>query len=114
MRFPVIAWLIFLAAALLEVGGDAIIRKGMRGSGPPYIALGCVLLGTYGIVVNLVPWDFSKLLGVYVAIFAAVSVLVGRFVFHEAVPFSTWVGLAIIIIGGLVVQFGLPKYITNM
>jgi small multidrug resistance family-3 protein len=106
MRLPVIAWLIFLAAAILEVGGDAIVRKGMRGGGLAFMAVGFIMLGTYGVVVNLVPWDFSKLLGVYVAIFAAVSVLVGRFIFHEAVPHSTWIGIAIIILGGLVVQFG--------
>ena len=106
MRLPVIAWLIFLAAAVLEVGGDAIVRKGMRGGGVAFMALGFIMLGTYGVVVNLVPWDFSKLLGVYVAIFAVVSVLAGRFIFHEVVPISTWVGIAIIMIGGLVVQFG--------
>jgi small multidrug resistance family-3 protein len=106
MRLPVVAWTIFLAAAVLEVGGDAIVRKGMRGGGLAFMALGFIMLGTYGVVVNLVPWDFSKLLGVYVAIFAVVSVLVGRFIFHEAVPLSTWVGIAIIVVGGLVVQFG--------
>lgn len=106
MRLPVLAWLIFLAAAVLEVGGDAIVRKGMRGGGLAFLALGFIMLGTYGVVVNLVPWDFSKLLGVYVAIFAFVSVLAGRLIFHEAVPLSTWVGIAIIAAGGLVVQFG--------
>ena len=59
-------------------------------------------------VVNQVKWDFSKLLGVYVGVFALVSVLVGRYFFKEAVPFSTWVGLGIILAGGLVIQFG-PK-----
>jgi len=106
MRLPVIAWLTFLAAAVLEVAGDATVRKGMRGSGVAFVATGCIMLGTYGVVVNLVPWDFSKLLGVYVAVFAAVSVLFGRFVFRETVPPTTWLGMAIIIIGGLVVQFG--------
>jgi small multidrug resistance family-3 protein len=57
-------------------------------------------------VVNTIPWDFSKLLGVYVAIFAVVSVLAGRFVFHESVPTTTWLGLGIIVLGGLVIQFG--------
>jgi len=106
MKLPAVAWLIFLAAAVLEVGGDAIVRKGMRGGGLAFMALGFIMLGTYGVVVNLVPWDFSRLLGVYVAIFAAVSVLVGRFAFHEAVPASTWLGVGIIILGGLVIQFG--------
>jgi len=106
MRFPAIAWLVLLAAAVLEVGGDAIVRKGLRGSGIMFIAIGVIVLGSYGIVVNLVPWDFSKLLGVYVAVFAVVSVLFGRFVFRDVVPVSTWAGVAIIVIGGLVVQFG--------
>ena len=100
------AWSIFLAAAVLEVGGDAIIRKGLRGSGVLLICTGFAVLGFYGLVVNMVRWDFSKLLGVYVAVFAVVSILVGQFVFKEAAPFSTWLGIAIIILGGLVIQFG--------
>ena len=102
---PVVAWLIFVAAAILEVAGDATIRKGLRGSGLALIALGFVVLGCYGLVVNLVQWDFSRLLGVYVAVFAVVSVLCGRFAFGDDVPASTWVGLAIIVTGGLVIQF---------
>ena len=103
---PVVAWLVFLAAAILEVGGDASIRKGLRGGGWLPIAAGCLMLGAYGLVVNLVRWDFSRLLGVYVAVFAVVSVLFGRFLFQEVVPTSTWVGLGIIVIGGAVIQFG--------
>ena len=57
-----------------------------------YVLLGCVMLGAYGIVVNLVKWDFSKLLGVYVAVFATVSVLFGHFFFGENVAPTTWVG----------------------
>ena len=106
MRLPLVAWLIFLVAAFLEVSGDAIVRKGLRGGGMVFLVLGFIMLGIYGVVVNLVPWDFSRLLGVYVAIFALVSVLFGRFFFHESVPPSTWIGVAIIIVGGLVVQFG--------
>ena len=55
---------------------------------------------------NLVKWDFSKLLGVYVAVFAVVSVDAGRFLFGERVPITTWAGLGIIILGGLIIQFG--------
>ena len=63
-------------------------------------------MGFYGIVVNTVDLDFSRLLGIYVAVFALVSVLAGRFYFHETIADSTWIGLAIIIAGGLVIQFG--------
>jgi small multidrug resistance family-3 protein len=98
--------LIFVAAALLEVGGDAVVRHGLRGQKWVLILVGCVMLGIYGVVVNTVKWDFSKLLGVYVAVFAVISVLVGRFWLQESVPTSTWVGLAIIVVGGLVIQVG--------
>ncbi len=100
------AWLLFLVAAILEVGGDAVVRKGLRGGGWLVVASGAVLLASYGLIVNLVHWDFSKLLGVYVAVFAAVSVLAGKFVFGEDVPATTWAGLAIIMLGGAVIQVG--------
>ncbi|MGO9378561.1 MAG: hypothetical protein ACLPN1_10895 [Dissulfurispiraceae bacterium] len=100
------AWLIFIAAAVLEVGGDAVVRKGLRGSGVMVILMGAAMLGLYGVVVNTVKWDFSKLLGVYVAVFAIVSILFGRFVFDEHIPSSTWIGLSVIICGGMIIQFG--------
>ena len=103
---PLVAWLIFIAAAILEVSGDAVIRKGLRGDGIALIGAGFVMLGCYGLVVNILRWDFSRLLGVYVAVFAVVSVLCGRFAFEDDVPVSTWVGLAIIVVGGLMIQFG--------
>jgi small multidrug resistance family-3 protein len=102
----IIAWLIFVAAAVLEVAGDAVIRKGLRGSVLWFIVFGFLMLGCYGVVVNTVKWDFSRLLGVYVAVFAVVSILAGRFVFRETIPPTTWLGLGIIVIGGAVIQAG--------
>jgi drug/metabolite transporter superfamily protein YnfA len=100
------AWLIFVAAAILEVCGDAVIRRGLRARGAAGILLGCGVLGCYGLLVNSVHWDFSKLLGVYVGFFALVSILFGRFVLGETIPASTWLGLALIMLGGMVIQFG--------
>lgn len=100
------AVIVFLAAAALEVGGDALVRKGLRGGGAAWIVGGCLALGIYGIVVNTVPWDFSRLLGVYVAVFAVVSVLTGMLFFGESIPLATWTGLGIIVAGGMVIQFG--------
>jgi drug/metabolite transporter superfamily protein YnfA len=101
-----LAWLIFIGAAILEVGGDAVVRKGLRGSGLIIIMIGFAMLGCYGVVVNMVKWDFSKLLGVYVAIFALISILFGRFVFKENIPAATWIGLCVIMCGGMIIQFG--------
>jgi small multidrug resistance family-3 protein len=100
------AWVIFVMAASLEVAGDAAVRRGLRGGGVLSILAGCALLAGYALLVNSVPWDFSKLLGVYVGFFALVSILCGRFVFRETVPPSTWLGLALILAGGLIIQFG--------
>jgi drug/metabolite transporter superfamily protein YnfA len=100
------AWFVFLGAAVLEVGGDAVVRKGLRGSGLVVIMMGFAMLGCYGIVVNMVKWDFSKLLGVYVAIFALVSTLFGKFFFKEAIPNTTWTGIVVIVCGALIIQFG--------
>ncbi len=101
-----LAWLIFIGAAILEVGGDAVVRKGLRGSGLVVILAGASMLGLYGVVVNTVKWDFSKLLGVYVAVFALISIVSGRLVFKENIPVATWIGLIVIICGGMIIQFG--------
>jgi small multidrug resistance family-3 protein len=106
LGLPFVAWLVLVAAAVLEVGGDAVIRKGLRGGHAAYIAGGCLLLAGYGLAVNQVRWDFSRLLGVYVGFFALASALAGHFLFGEGVRPSTWAGLGLIVVGGLVIQFG--------
>jgi len=97
--------LLLLAAGILEVYGDATVRKGLRASRISYIILGFLVLGCYGLVVNVIRWDFGKLLGVYVAIFALISVLWGRFVLHERITISTKVGVAVIILGGIIISW---------
>jgi multidrug transporter EmrE-like cation transporter len=67
---------------------------------------GCSTLAIYGIVLNTARWDFSKLLGVYVGVLAVVAVLVGKYFFGERVPASTWIGLGVIVLGGLIIQLG--------
>ncbi|HVM62669.1 MAG TPA: hypothetical protein VMV72_17540 [Verrucomicrobiae bacterium] len=102
----IIAWLFFIVAAILEVGGDATVRRGLRGRSIAFVLAGCVALAGYGLVVNSVKWDFSRLIGAYVGFFVLVSVFVGRIVFRETVPWTTWLGLALIVAGGMVIQFG--------
>jgi drug/metabolite transporter superfamily protein YnfA len=104
MKFTI--WFIFVTAAILEVCGDFVIRRGLRLRSVVWVLIGCASLGCYGLVVNSVKWDFSKLLGVYVGFFALVSILFGKYVLGETIPPSTWLGLALIILGGIVIQFG--------
>ncbi len=100
-----LTWTILIGAAVLEVSGDILIRHGLRSRGIGLVVLGAVVLAAYGLLVNTIRWDFSKLLGVYVAFFASASVLFGWLVLREQIPISTWAGLALIVAGGLVIQF---------
>jgi small multidrug resistance family-3 protein len=97
---------VFVGAALLEVGGDAMIRAGLRGRGAVLVAAGFMVLGTYGILVNQLTIDFSRLLGAYVGIFALASVLFGRVLFKETIAGTTWIGLCIVLVGSLVIHYG--------
>lgn len=97
---------VLLLAALFEVGGDALIRAGMRGEVRLLIVLGFCVLGSYGIAVNTLELDFSKLLGAYVGVFALIAVLFGKFLFQESIPMSTWLGLGIVLAGSAVIQLG--------
>ncbi len=99
-------WLVFVAAAVLEVGGDALIRAGLRGERLALVVGGVVTLGSYGLLINTMRWDFTRLLGVYIAVFAATTALFGRFVFHESASTTTWLGLALVLAGALVIQRG--------
>jgi small multidrug resistance family-3 protein len=70
------------------------------------IGFGIGVLGSYGVLVNLLNLDFSRLLGAYVGVFAVVSVLIGRLVFQDSVPASTWIGLAVILGGSMIIHVG--------
>ncbi len=102
----VMPWLVFFAAAILEVGGDALVRVGLRGGGVALVIAGMATLGAYGLVVNSLSWDFARLLGSYVALFAITSALFGRFAFGEALSPQTCLGLAVILAGSVILQAG--------
>ena len=105
--FSTLAQLVILVfAAVFEVGGDALIRAGLRGKAVWLVVLGFSALGSYGLVLNQIPIDFSKLLGVYVGLFALVSVVFGKVLFQEAIPNSTWLGLVVVLAGSAIIQWG--------
>jgi small multidrug resistance family-3 protein len=106
---PIRKWLpiaVMLGAAALEVGGDALIRRGLRGGGIALVILGFSVLGSYGLLLTWLRIDFSRLLGAYVGIFALIGIVVGRFIFGERVAPSTWIGLGVILFGSLIIQAG--------
>jgi small multidrug resistance family-3 protein len=100
--------LVLLLAAGLEVGGDAIVRVGLKHyhdglSQIALIALGGIVLLAYGIFVNIAPADFGRLLGVYVVVFFAVAQIVNFVAFGIRPDAPIIVGGGLILAGGLVI-----------
>ncbi len=103
----VVAYLLLLLAAILEATGDALVRNGLHAEGFAtrgflFVAGGTVLFA-YGLVVNAPPWDFGKLLGVYVTLFFLVAQVINALIFGVRPDLSIVVGGALIIGGGLII-----------
>jgi small multidrug resistance family-3 protein len=105
MLSPFTALLLFLAA-VLEAGGDALVRKGLHAGSPARLGWfigGATLLFAYGCFVNSPPWDFGRLLGVYIAFFFLVAQAIGWISFGQVPTSGTLVGGGLIVAGGIVI-----------
>ena len=100
----IVAALLF--AAVLEAGGDALVRYGLRTNSTKIrilsFALGAVVLFAYSLSGKAPRWDFGRLLGVYIALFFVVAQIMAVLIFKETLELSTLVGGALIVTGGLV------------
>jgi small multidrug resistance family-3 protein len=92
---------ILVGAALLEVGGDALIRRALHHR-PWFMLLGGTSLVVYGVLVNQGGLHFGRLLGSYIAVFFVVSQIAAVLVFRDALSWQTIVGGTLIIVGGCV------------
>jgi drug/metabolite transporter superfamily protein YnfA len=98
---------LLLVAAILEVGGDALVRMGLAQQSSArwsLFACGALVLFVYGYTVNAPGWDFGRLLGIYVAFFFVVAQLMSWLVFHQPPSRLTIVGGGLIVAGGLVLS----------
>jgi hypothetical protein len=99
---------ILLLAAILEAGGDAIMRAGLHKSllwqKSLLFALAGVVLFAYGWTVNAPPWDFGKLLGLYVVFFFVTAQIISWLFFKQAPSFGVLVGGTFIVAGGLIIS----------
>jgi small multidrug resistance family-3 protein len=100
--------LVLFSAAILEAGGDAVVRGGIHASttiGRVLLFLGGgVILFSYGWVVNAPSWDFGRLLGLYVVFFFVVAQLISWLVFHQRPSGAVLIGGAFIIAGGVIIS----------
>ena len=104
------ALLTLLLAAVLEAGGDALVRAGLFGPNVLRRALllvaGGLVLLAYGCVVNAPRWDFGRLLGIYVVFFFVVAQVIAWLGFGQRPTLPLLIGGALIIAGGLVISLG--------
>jgi drug/metabolite transporter superfamily protein YnfA len=101
--------LVLFTAALLEAGGDAIVRFGLHSSTSItrmiLFGSGALVLFAYGYVVNAPPWDFGRLLGIYVVFFFVVAQLISWIVFHQRPNTGVLIGGAFIVVGGVIISY---------
>jgi small multidrug resistance family-3 protein len=70
-----------------------------------FFVLGAAVLFSYGITVNTPPWDFGRLLGVYVTLFFLVAQMINWFGFGLQPTLPIIVGGTLTIMGGLTITF---------
>lgn len=94
---------LLIGAALFEVGGDALMRRGLENRSW-LLAGGALSLVIYGIVVNEGGFDgdldFGRLMGAYIAVFFVVSQIIAMIFYRELPALRTLAGGALIIVGG--------------
>ena len=105
---PMIGTIVSLVlAALLEVGGDAAIRRGLVGSGPHWVVAGAVALVAYGFTVNVNrDIEFGRLLGAYIAVFFVMSQVIGVAAFGDRPSVFSILGGVLVVAGAAVIQLG--------
>jgi len=103
------ALLVLFLAAVLEASGDAIVRSGLHRSSTVsrtvLFVAGAAVLFAYGLVVNSPPWDFGKLLGLYVVFFFITAQLISWLAFSQPPSMAVLVGGGLIVAGGFVIAF---------
>ena len=97
---------LLLLAAVLEVGGDALVRHGLHRHGSWSMVLGAAVLVGYGFTVNMTALDFSRLMGLYIVIFFLVSQTISVVFFREPLRASVMWGGSLVLAGGLVMWAG--------
>jgi small multidrug resistance family-3 protein len=111
LRYLII-WAFLIAATALEAGGDALVRVGLferiGGARVAVMALGALSLFGYGVMLNLAPLPFERVVGLYIATLFLVWQVVSFFSFRSVPSLPILVGGALIVAGGLLVTFWSP------
>ena len=96
-----------IGAALLESGGNAMLRQAIMRHAWPLLLAGLAMLGLYGILVNRggLDLDFGRLMGCYIVAFFLISQILALVIFRELPSARTILGGGLILLGGLTILF---------
>jgi small multidrug resistance family-3 protein len=105
-------WAFVLVATILEVSGDALIRKAIYNhAGLARIGLmlaGAALVFGYGYSLNLAPVTFGQVFGLYIATLCIVWQTINAIAFRAAPTLPIIVGGALVIAGGMIITYWKP------
>ena len=105
--------LLLLIATTLEASGDAVLRVGLyshTGTLRILLFLGAAgLLFGYGLFLNLAPFEFGRVVGLYIATLFVVWQMINYFAFRSLPNLPILVGGAFIIAGGAITTFWRPN-----
>lgn len=105
---PLRAVILFVLAALAEIGGAYLVWQGIRENrGIGWVGAGVVVLGAYGFIMSLQPDpNFSRIMAAYGGIFIAAALAWGA-VFDGFRP-DKWdiIGAIICLLGAAVIMWG--------
>lgn len=108
MRFLTV-WAFLIAATTLEAGGDALVRNGLFARTGmvrlSVLLVGAALLFGYGVVLNLAPQPFERVVGLYIATLFVVWQIISFIAFGSIPSVPILIGGALIVAGGLIASF---------
>ena len=97
--------LALLVAAVLEAGGNALLRQSLLRAWWPLLMAGIITLGVYGLLVNQsgLNFDFGRLMGCYIVAFFIISQILAALIFRDLPSLWTLIGGTLIVMGGLTI-----------
>lgn len=102
-------WAFLVAATAMESTGDAVVRIGLfEKTGAVRVGVlagGAALLFCYGVLLNLTPLPFERVVGLYIATLFLVWQVVTFVTFRKVPSVPVVVGGTLIVVGGLLVTF---------
>ena len=98
--------LVFVAAALAEIGGAWLVWQGLREHrGALFVGAGVLALGLYGVIATLQPEaNFGRVLAAYGGVFVAGSLAWGIVVDKFRPDVWDWVGATLCLVGAGVIM----------